>query len=191
MMDVTMDMLDHLSAQDVFDIAAYHMLRQGVRGADDKGHCLYRAPNSTRCAVGWLIPDSVYDTSMEDQTVCDLALRLCDERHDSDRARFGRFLIRHSSLLAALQYIHDGTTPYLWASSLYDLADRWMLSPRVATIVPSPPPLRTAKDDIREQVEHAMALLIPRDLLVRLHLKREGGRYVREEPAEAREVFAA
>ena len=51
--------------QTAFDAAYVHCMKQKVRAVSDDGDCLYRGPNGTKCAVGCLIPDDLYDPSME------------------------------------------------------------------------------------------------------------------------------
>jgi hypothetical protein len=93
-----------MTDQEVFDYVSTFLLKQGVPSKDltqKNQPCLYRGPNGTKCAVGCLIPDELYDPVMESMPV----------------VSFGKFpdvyamlgLGKHSrySLLAALQLSHD------------------------------------------------------------------------------------
>lgn len=62
-----------MTAQEVFDKVATHLLKQGVCSADDDNdrECLYRGPNGTMCAAGALIPDDKYDPILEGFPVTD------------------------------------------------------------------------------------------------------------------------
>lgn len=55
--------------QEMFDIAAVHLLKQEQRCVNDEGKCLYRkdkTPDSIeRCAIGACIPDDKYNSNME------------------------------------------------------------------------------------------------------------------------------
>ncbi len=134
-MDITMDMLDAMDAQDVFDVVGWHLLRQGVRACDEKGRCLYRGPDGTRCAVGWLILDPLYVSALEHRHVRDLAAVIALDGTYSGH-RFVRFLARHMALLTALQILHDGTDPARWSENLHSLALRFGLNPKVARYQP-------------------------------------------------------
>jgi hypothetical protein len=49
-----------MTQQEAFDKVVINLRRQDKPSIDDKGHCLFRGPNGTKCAVGWLIPDEEY-----------------------------------------------------------------------------------------------------------------------------------
>jgi hypothetical protein len=123
-MQLTIEMLDQMNEQDVFDVAAGHLLNQGTPACDCLGHCLYRAPGNRRCAVGWLIPDSVYSPAFEYRGVIDLASVAARTNADP---RFRAFLSRHFGLLCGLQEIHDRRHPCDWPACLAALASQWGL----------------------------------------------------------------
>lgn len=52
------------SRQELFDTAVIGIFGQG-RLAMSEGQCLYRAPDGTKCAVGWNMPDEEYKDSLE------------------------------------------------------------------------------------------------------------------------------
>lgn len=85
--------------QQIFDTVAKHLFTQGVRCDDGDHNCLYRGPNGTKCAVGALIPDAMYNKDMEYNTVDGLF-------HDFPEVQniLGR---SNRDLLTALQYVHD------------------------------------------------------------------------------------
>lgn len=87
------------SAQSVFNKVIRHLRRQGVRSVD--GHrCLYRGPDGTSCAVGCLIPDELYDPSMEGQGVGSLI-------YDAEHPKTVQRLLGPRLLLEELQNLHD------------------------------------------------------------------------------------
>lgn len=60
------------TAEQTFDMIANHLIAQRVP-AKDKNKCVYRAPNGTMCAIGCIIPDSLYSPKVEDTTFSMLA----------------------------------------------------------------------------------------------------------------------
>lgn len=61
-----------IDPQETFDTVARHLFKQGKQAIrqppkqeTEKGICLYRGPNGTKCAAGCLIPDSEYKASFE------------------------------------------------------------------------------------------------------------------------------
>lgn len=50
--------------QQIFDQVARAIIAQGKPSVDDT-HCLYRAPDGSKCAAGHLIPDDEYSPDME------------------------------------------------------------------------------------------------------------------------------
>lgn len=53
-----------MNNQEVFDKVVEHLVAQG-QPAREGFKCFYRGPNGTKCAVGCLIPDELYDEAME------------------------------------------------------------------------------------------------------------------------------
>lgn len=64
--------------------------------------CQYRGEDGTKCAVGWLIPDDLYDPHMEGKTVLRLFVDYPELRKEP------LFKEWTSDLLCDLQHIHDG-----------------------------------------------------------------------------------
>ncbi|WP_157140646.1 hypothetical protein [Paraburkholderia graminis] len=112
----------------MFDVIGWHLLRQGTRAtAFDGVKCLYRAMDGKRCAIGWIIPDEVYERSLEFLGVRDLAARLIESEH----AAFARVLYRHMPLLRDLQEMHDARHPFEWPFALRVIAQRHQLNVKV------------------------------------------------------------
>lgn len=88
------------NTQEAFNRAVAGVIKQGRPSVDAAGRCLYRGPDGLRCAVGWLIPDELYEPEMEGvntnwlRVMWPRAMSACDNR----------FLVRE------LQEAHD------WAS---------------------------------------------------------------------------
>ncbi len=50
--------IDNYSKQEIFDFVVNKLLDQGHGSTDERGRCMYRADNGSRCAIGWLMPDT-------------------------------------------------------------------------------------------------------------------------------------
>jgi hypothetical protein len=126
-----------MTAQEIFDRVATHLLKQGrksisARMDDDGGIlCAYRGADGTRCAVGCLIPDEHYDAGIEDYRVFAepvanalMAAGVVKEvslRHHDDRFR----------LLGELQWLHDQRSVEEWPDALRAVSTNYGLSPAV------------------------------------------------------------
>lgn len=104
------ELTEHTTAQKLFDYISAFLVRQKVQSIKN-GNCLYRGPRGLMCAVGCIIPDSVYRPTFEGLTVDDLlydGLRLPDKEESK---QFWMILDNHRELLVRLQLVHDGGTP--------------------------------------------------------------------------------
>ena len=68
-----MDEYKYPLLQYAFDVMWRGMEQQGwARSADNEdpgANCRYRGPEGRRCPVGWIIPDEIYQSSIEDFSV--------------------------------------------------------------------------------------------------------------------------
>src|SRR5919198_380030 len=95
-------MARRLTNQDAFDGAMLHLLNQGHSCLSARGQALYRGPRG-KSAIGALIPDESYATTMEGKKLHHwLAAR--GSEYDALRERFGSVA---PSLLDDLQDLHD------------------------------------------------------------------------------------
>jgi hypothetical protein len=95
-------MTRRLTNQDAFDGAMLHLLNQGHSCVSASGQARYRGPRG-KSAIGALIPDELYVTSMEGKNVHHwLAAR--GSEYDALRERLGSV---STSLLDELQDLHD------------------------------------------------------------------------------------
>jgi hypothetical protein len=83
--------------QESFDTVYKHLVTQGKK-ASWGNSCKYRTQNKKKCAVGCLIPDDLYDTTMEGKTL----IALIDEGY-----KLPSYFKRQSGLLGDLQSVHD------------------------------------------------------------------------------------
>lgn len=84
-----------MTAQEIFDTVARHLIAQGKQAVDESGYCKYRAPDGRRCAAGVLITDEEYVPNMEGVMF-----------GDSQVAWPPRLLV-HEKLVRDLQSAHD------------------------------------------------------------------------------------
>lgn len=123
--------LNELTAQQVFDRVARHLLTQGEKAtAFSRLACMYRTDTGLKCAAGCLIPDAEYYDNLEYKSWGEL------------RAE-GIVSPAHSLLILSLQRIHDNNGPSLWLEKLQDLASKNDLSPAILSIFPAPIPIPT------------------------------------------------
>lgn len=132
-----------MEAQAVFDKVVEHLAVQKVQSAkrnEARGDhsCLYRGPNSTKCAFGIFIPDELYSEALEGTTVSTLMACARNKRKNSMNYGYSAPLRNamtteiiavlepldvHEYLLRQLQKIHDAETgPAFWGLQLAELA---------------------------------------------------------------------
>jgi hypothetical protein len=127
----SINQLQHMNDQDIFDFVTRHLLTQGRRATPfNSNGCLYRAHGGLSCAVGCLIPDGSYHPGMEGRGVRDLTGRLMAMRHP-----LGQWFAEHMPLLIALMGIHDTIRAAEWRDTLRHLAFTLHLNDRVTYCV--------------------------------------------------------
>lgn len=104
--------LPNMTAQQVFDIVAMHLLTQMQQSTSGKfeAPCLYRGPNGLKCAAGVLIGDDEYCEDMEHHSWNELV-------------KHGLAPITHEALIHTLQGIHDCVPPDAWYNQLKNTAE--------------------------------------------------------------------
>jgi hypothetical protein len=92
-----------MEAQEIFDTVATHLLKQGRRSTYQGSDlmCAYRGVDGTKCAVGVLISDELYDGTMEGHTIYCLV--------DSPAWGLPEWMRANQNLLTDLQNAHDIT----------------------------------------------------------------------------------
>lgn len=108
-----------LTIQEVFDISAGHLLKQGERSLASNlpESCAYRGEDGLKCAIGIFIPDQIYYADMEGNDV----IRMFEKFPDSMEL-CGLEEEEHSELLMDLQSTHDSSTVDLWEGELKRIA---------------------------------------------------------------------
>lgn len=87
-----------MTPQEIFDTVATHLLAQGHQ-AKQGAFCMYRMPNGSKCAAGFLIPDEAYRPSMENKSFS----HLCE----SGNYDLPGWMYPNKVLIANLQGVHD------------------------------------------------------------------------------------
>lgn len=122
--------------QEIFDYVAEKLHAQNLLSAhyrddfSDMTQCLYRGPDGTKCAAGWLIPDEAYDPDMDNTanatSINDIAEWFAD--------RVPEEVKNNLPFVLSLQSAHD--TALVWdkhfrvglKKNLDDVASRYGLS---------------------------------------------------------------
>ena len=94
-----------MNNQGAFDTALLHLLNQGHRNVSSSGGSQLRGPRGGKNAIGALIPDQLYGSSMEGKTIQQLLAAYNPEYLPLRRHLSGVGL----PLLNALQDLHDRT----------------------------------------------------------------------------------
>jgi hypothetical protein len=113
-----------MNRQEIFDTVARHLLSQGKKceiptTPHEDGVCMYRY-NGMACAVGVLIPDDLYNESMEGYTISVLIGTHLPRRHR--RYTFPDWICDNIDFIVELQRVHDWEEPRDWVSKLEELA---------------------------------------------------------------------
>ena len=103
-----------MNKQQMFNRVADHLLAQNDRSLNSNGDCVYRGSHGRKCAIGCLIPDELYDPSIEGHGV-DI---ITAENHKI-AAIIPDFAL---PLAGELQALHDNYTPEVWRDELAGLA---------------------------------------------------------------------
>ncbi len=123
-----------MTKQEIFNIVSKHLLEQGSKSVSnfdsDVYRCMYRSKDGKKCAIGALIPDQLYDRSLEGLTVSDF---FCDV--NGPLIRDIGYIIRPTDIqsdedalqyLGDLQNVHD-LCPEGFLSNLLDFSKKYDL----------------------------------------------------------------
>lgn len=91
--------------QEIFDYVFESVVKQGKPSRNNSNDCLclYRGEGGTKCAIGFLIPDSKYKKAYEDLSISNI-MRTLGYDKDANVAKF--------NFLADLQRAHDKASAY-------------------------------------------------------------------------------
>ena len=113
-----------MRVKEIFEIVKAHLIKQNSKCTDDNNSCLYRNDEGKSCAVGALIPDHLYKSSMEGHDVGYLIgtnPQVAEYLGFVDRTRCRRVEspdYTRYHLLADLQYLHDEVPTDQWGDKL-------------------------------------------------------------------------
>ena len=88
-----------MKPQVIFNKVVRHLFKQNKKCVNEDGACVYRGPNNTKCAVGALIPNRLYNEEMETEGVA-----FVFRRNEEVAELIGRTNV---DLLSSLQEMHD------------------------------------------------------------------------------------
>ena len=108
-----------MTDQEIFDKVTEHLLTQNKLSYNISHGWMYRGLDGLKCAVGCLIPDEIYDVSIERMPVSKLV-------HLNNKV--ADFLKQFNlPLLESLQYVHDSLSPHIWPKKLKEVAEKFEL----------------------------------------------------------------
>ena len=126
-----------MNLQEIFDTVARHLQTQNER-ALHKGLCQYRTADGLKCAVGCLIPDTLYDSCIEGVGIVKL-IEFDKYKLQTDKVTTFKKILKaldllgdeKLNLLKDLQKVHDHYPCSRWPEELKDIAQEHNLSSAV------------------------------------------------------------
>lgn len=118
--------------QEIFDTVLAHLRKQGEPALDITGACVYRDGNGLSCALGCLIPDSLYTPQIETAAM----FHIIDDSPTVESITLGEILgkigiePRQYKLLLDLQNAHDKLLQHFkegWETRMREIADNHKL----------------------------------------------------------------
>lgn len=106
-----------MTLQEIFDKVYRHLLSQGKQAYDEtRPGCVYRSPDGLSCAIGCLIPNSLYYPALEGHGVRNMAIITVLKKAGviPDIEDYWDYVV----LLDNLQKIHDSVFPVDWQEKL-------------------------------------------------------------------------
>lgn len=107
-----------MTLREVFDTVKAHLLTQNAKAIhvreDGDEACMYRGPNGTKCAVGCLIKDEFYSTSLEGLPASYSEVQDALKKSGVTPKALGS----GPALITYLQYIHDNHPVEEWPERL-------------------------------------------------------------------------
>ncbi len=116
-----------MDRQKAYDTAKAGLLAQNRKSSDERGFCRLRGFDGTKCAIGFMIPDDMYDPGWEGGTVDEVLFK----RGQSGLTLADVLGVNDSDVgfLAELQSIHDNSAPVNWGWRLEKFATKRGLIP--------------------------------------------------------------
>jgi len=101
-----------MTAQEILNTVAQHLIKQGRRSLMPDGVCCYRSHDGLKCPAGYLLTDEEYFPEMEGHNVGYLEYILPLR------------LVPHMDLIRSCQRVHDNHPVERWPSELRKLAEK-------------------------------------------------------------------
>ena len=121
-----------MNIQEIFDTVSVHLLTQNKKSQESSFYssCLYRGPNGTKCAVGCLIKDEFYDSSLENY--------IADSFCVINALELSGIVISEEieCLLVGLQNIHDTQEVSDWPNLLTNKGKEFNLDTSIIDLIP-------------------------------------------------------
>ena len=119
--------MNKLSDQEAFNIIVSHLKRQGCMSMLEKDDrvCAYRGKSDKMCAIGALIPNSMYYHDMENHGIYYI-LSDMKNKHWSELIEF--FSELNMDLLNSMQDIHDYCDVDSWDTCFSEIATKYNLT---------------------------------------------------------------
>lgn len=119
--------------QQMFDTIVKGLRKQGKKSKRGK-YCAFRGAGNRKCAVGWLMPDNLYDLTVEGHSVEQMVYGEC-VRSDAGnligkfwlQAWGGRGRKQLAQFLLDAQNIHDAEDVESWDHCFEKMANDWGL----------------------------------------------------------------
>ena len=113
-----------MNTQQAFDIMVEHLRQQGRPSRDEVDGCQYRGPGGLKCAVGALIPDELYNKTLENNRI-ERMLTVFKHLFPQIQSVFSGI---DTQFLDSMQTIHDCYEPERWESEFKLCAEEFGLN---------------------------------------------------------------
>jgi hypothetical protein len=107
-------MSKQLTAQQVYDKVVKHLRKQGHKALNEKGLCMYLAPNGDKCAAGCLLLKREYLPELEQKSFAWILA--------NGAPSIAKRLKIHYDLIRDLQGTHDHCTISGWEEKFQNIA---------------------------------------------------------------------
>lgn len=115
-----------MTDQEIYDKVAIHLLTQNKRSQINYGdgtRCVYKSPNGLMCAMGILIPDELYNETMEGENI---------NNNSAVQDAIG-LRSNQTKLANILQRCHDYVHPADWKKVLIESGEIFNLNTEIVS----------------------------------------------------------
>jgi hypothetical protein len=123
------------NCQELFDQCVTHLLTQNEQGTDDNDNCVYRGQGGKKCAIGGILPDSLYEPCFENHQASLVLIRIKHPRANvptRESCLTNGWLLpitktKFLKLADELQIMHDEVYVEDWYNSLLNIGKEFNL----------------------------------------------------------------